>query len=182
MSDVTFDNEIWRDVRGYEGLYQVSNQGRVRSLDRVLTYKNGAKHNYKGKVLKPVLNNMGYETVSFGRKRHQFIHRLVAGAFIPNPNNLPFINHKDENPRNNFPDNLEWCTQAYNLWYGSNSERNSYKRKPIIQLSLEGQFIKRYDSIKHAAKELGAKACSIGNAVRGFHHTSCGYKWIYANE
>ena len=181
MSCVNVYNEIWRDIRGYEGLYQVSNKGKVRSLNRVIVYKNGVRHPYKERILKPVLNEHGYETVQLGRKKHALIHRLVADAFVknPKPQKYKVINHKDENPRNNRFDNLEWCTQSYNLWYGSNSNRNSYKRKPVLQKTMDGVFVKKYESINQAAEALCALPSNIGNAARGFVKSSHGYKWEF---
>ncbi len=105
--------EIWKDIEGYEGLYQVSNLGDVRSLK----YAGGNKV----KILKQG-NVNGYKRVSLhknNKQKNYFVHRLVAMTFIPNPNNLPLVNHKDENKTNNSVDNLEWCTQKYNINYGS---------------------------------------------------------------
>ena len=106
--------QIWKDIPGYEGLYEVSNTGRVRSLNY-----NGTG---KTKVMKLSTNKLGYKKVGLckdGKRKVYFIHRLVALAFIPNPNNYPIINHKDENPSNNAVWNLEWCTQKYNINYGN---------------------------------------------------------------
>lgn len=113
--------EIWKEIKGYEGLYEVSNLGRVRSVDRTVLYKNGQTHIHKGKLLVPGVGKTGYMQVCLcknGEMKHPLIHRLVAETFIPNPDNLPQINHKDENPSNNVLDNLEWCTAEYNLKYG----------------------------------------------------------------
>lgn len=108
--------EIWKDIVGYEGLYQVSNEGNVRTTKRQGT---------KGGLLKIGISNK-YCFVRLcknGKKKPFWIHRLVAQAFIPNPNELPIINHKDQNPSNNMVDNLEWCTTKYNMNYGSIRER-----------------------------------------------------------
>ena len=128
--------EIWRDIiiekngvtYDYSGLYEVSNYGRVRSLDRVDS--NG--HRLKGKIKKLRVNNMGYVCVGLckdGKVKTFSVHRLVATAFIPNPKNLPVVNHRDENPSNNCVKNLEWCTQKYNTNYGTCQERRSEKIK-----------------------------------------------------
>ena len=114
--------EIWKDIIGYEGLYQVSSYGRVRSLDRYDS-RNCFR---KKRILKLCANRLGYLKVglwSNGKVKHHLVHRLVAEAFIPNPNNLPIINHIDENPSNNNVDNLEWCTAKYNMNYGTIRER-----------------------------------------------------------
>ena len=110
--------EKWKHIAGYEGLYLVSNLGRVRNAE---------------KVLKPTLNSKGYERVGLhknGRLKTVYVHRLVAEAFVPNPEKLPQVNHKDENKRNNHADNLEWCTPLYNNTYGKKNERaNETRRK-----------------------------------------------------
>lgn len=117
-------NEVWKDIKGYEGSYQVSSIGRVRSLDRLITHMNMGiirKHLYKGKILKPILEPDGYLSVSLykkGSSTKKFrIHRLVCESFISNPNNYPIINHKDENKTNNMVENLEWCDYSYNNTY-----------------------------------------------------------------
>ncbi len=117
--------EIWKEIKGYEGLYEVSDLGRVRSLDRYVSYVNGQKHLHKGKVLSPGVSN-GYLQVSLcknGEIKHPLVHRLVADAFIPNPDNLPQVNHKDENPSNNMVVNLEWCSSEYNINYGGRTQK-----------------------------------------------------------
>lgn len=117
-------DEIWKDIPGYEGKYEVSNLGNVRSLN----------YNHTGeiKLLKQGTNKKGYKLVNLcknGKQKCYLIHRLVAMTFIPNPNNLPIINHKDENKVNNNVKNLEWCTIAYNNNYGTRNERTSESHK-----------------------------------------------------
>ena len=142
---------IWKDIKGYEGKYQISNKGRVRSLD----YK-GTK---KKKLLKASTNKEGYIQIRLyknGKGKTYFVHRLVAEAFILNPNNYPVVNHKDENKSNNSVDNLEWCTVEYNNTYGTRLERMSKTRsKAIRQLSLEGDLIKVWESASEVARVLG---------------------------
>ena len=103
--------EIWKDITGYESLYQISNKGRIKSLQRFVTSKNGSKQLIKEKIRKTSVTTAGYEYVvlsSNGKCKTLLIHRLVAESFIPNPNNLECVNHKDENKSNNCVDNLEW--------------------------------------------------------------------------
>lgn len=124
--------EIWKDIKNFEGYYQVSNLGRVRSLDRIIVYNNGRKHIHKGKILNLKPKKTGYIDVYLQKQfdsKNFLLHRLVAEAFIPNPNNYPIINHKDENPSNNCVDNLEWCTYEYNNNYGSRNSKLSNSRK-----------------------------------------------------
>lgn len=124
-------NEVWKDIKGYERLYQVSNFGRVRSLDRVLKNRWG---NFckKGVILTPLLFTKGYLGVrlydGYGNGKTYRIHRLVAETFLPNPNNYPQVNHKDENKTNNRVENLEWCTLEYNINYGTRTTRMGQTR------------------------------------------------------
>ena len=116
--------QIWKDIPNYEGKYQVSNTGRVRSLNYNRTGKI--------KVRKQGKDKLGYKSVFLckdGKNKGYLVHRLVALAFIPNPNNYPVINHKDENPSNNYYKNLEWCTQEYNCNYGNCRKKMSEARK-----------------------------------------------------
>ena len=115
--------EIWKDILGYEGLYQVSSYGRIKSLSR--KRNNGLD---KTIILKENINNKGYKRINLHKNKKMksyLVHRLVAQAFIPNPNNYPIINHKDENPSNNHVSNLEWCTYKYNNNYGTKGEKIS---------------------------------------------------------
>ena len=119
--------EEWRDIKGYEGKYQVSNLGRVKSLK-------DSKENYREKILSNSTDKRGYSNVNLyknGKRNYFKVHRLVAEAFIPNPNNYPQVNHKDENKTNNCVSNLEWCTHEYNINYGTRNKRVSEKMKGI---------------------------------------------------
>lgn len=183
--------EEWKDIAGYEGLYQVSNLGRVRSLPR----KDPRGHQLKGKYLKPGTGTNGYLFVVLSKNgivSTNDIHRLVAQAFIDNPNNLPFVNHKDEVKTNNQVENLEWCTPKYNVNYGGCCQRISESRKGQ-RLSAETiEKIRRknmkrvlcvetgkvFDSIKSA--EAATNATTICNALKGRIETAGGYHWRYA--
>jgi hypothetical protein len=156
--------EIWKDIIGFEGVYQISNFGRVKSLPKY-TYSRGYPQLRKEKILKPCYTgkNRCYATVRLNDGKGYKIHRLVAQAFIPNPDNLPCVNHKDENPKNNHVDNLEWCTNQYNVKYSA--KPLSYEHKQKISLAHKGKKlsdehinrlresqIKRYENIEEHKK------------------------------
>ena len=116
------NEEIWRPIEGYEGLYEVSSYGRVRSLDMYVKVGYGNYRLHKGKVLSPAKDTNGYLKVNLycnGKQKTINVHILVAQAFLPNPDNLPQVNHKDENKSNNRVENLEMCNAKYNLSYGT---------------------------------------------------------------
>ena len=188
--------EIWKDIEGYEGKYQVSNLGRVRSLDR---YQYRANPNtgkpYKtfkaGVVLKEQVGNNGYLRVKiFDADNHQkmaLVHRLVAKAFIPNYQNLPEVNHKDENKSNNRADNLEWCTQSYNVTYNGLQARRyesggGRRKRPVEQLTADGQHVATFGSMSEASEMTGVNIHHIYNCCSGRQHTAKGYRWRYADE
>lgn len=142
-------------VKGYEGYYEVDQFGRVYGCDRVVHVEdNGREYDkpIKGKQLKQTTHSAGYKVVGLtkdGTTKGTYVHRIVAEAFIPNPDNLPMVNHKDEDKSNNFVDNLEWCTAAYNSTYGSAIERSSEKKRGVplsekhkedIAKSLKGYY------------------------------------------
>ena len=171
--------EIWKDILGYEGLYQVSNFGRVKSLERI----DYLGHHRKEKILKIQKTDKRYYRVGLTDKNKKrkifFVHRLVAEAFIPNSYNLPFINHKDENPSNNIYTNLEWCTQLYNNCYGNRIEKVIEKQsKPVLQYDLNGNLIKEWKSL-HEAEKFGYDRCSIKRCNKGERKTHKGSIWKY---
>lgn len=195
------DGEVWKDIAGYEGSYQVSNMGRVKSLDRMV---NSARSSTglrlsKGRVLKTYFARYGkcrknrntdraYELVHLynGVYDKAFsIHRLVAKAFIPNPNNLPQVNHKDENPANNRASNLEWCDSSYNANYGTRNKRVSTNRKdktPVNQFSVNGEFIAQYESLTMAAKSTNVRISLISAVCRGLQSSAAGFVWKFADS
>lgn len=138
--------EIWKDIEGYEGYYQVSSFGRVRSVDR----HDSRGYFRKGRLMATKDANTGYKVISLSKNaisKHYQIHRLVAIAFIPNPNNFPIINHKDENPKNNYANNLEWCDYKYNANYG----KMTHKFRSSLVL---GEKHPRHKLTKHDVKEI----------------------------
>lgn len=177
--------EIWKDVIGYEGLYKVSNLGNVISINY-----NGTK---KSKHLSKNLNHKGYEVVHLTKtpkSKHVFVHRLVAMSFIPNPNNLPQVNHIDGNKKNNKVDNLEWCTNKYNYEHAvktgliKKEKQKGYHRsnsRSVNQYDLNGNFIKHWDYILEAAKELNISFTSIYHNCNGQIKKPKLFIWKYAD-
>lgn len=168
---------------GFEDYYEVSSYGRVRSKDRITIYKNGNKHLHKGKILSAALNVHGYRKVSLSVNGVSFtksVCRLVAIAFLPNPFNLPQVNHIDENKLNDNVCNLEWCTPKYNMNYGSVKERRAEKRKKgILQFTADGAFVREWDSATSAERELGISHSHIAKCCRGKANQTGNYIWKY---
>lgn len=161
--------EIWRDIPDYEGLYQVSNLGRVKSL-------NYNRTNVE-KILKLVQDRNGYLIVKLSKKgkaKLKKVHRLVAQAFIPNPNNLPQINHKNEIVSDNISDNLEWCTAQYNKEYSS--------ARKIIQKDISGRIIKLWNSMMQIERELNIPNSCISYCCKKKGRTTHGYIWEVKDE
>ena len=175
----TLKQEEWKPIPGYEGLYEVSNYGRVRSF----------KWSSNGKILSPIKCGNGYLFVILYKdgkaKKHCTIHRLVAEAFIPNPSNFPQVNHMDECKKNNYFENLEWCSSAYNNSYGTRTRRMAEKNsKPVVQLDKKGNFISEFESLREASRRTGIadeNICRCCNHKPG-RYSAGGFIWIYKDE
>lgn len=187
---------VRKPVKGYEGYYEVDQFGRVFSVDRVVSVDdNGRKYDkpIAGKQMKQTVHDKGYKVVSLtkdGETKTKFVHRLVAEAFLDNPDNLPMVNHKDEDKTNNFLENLEWCTALYNNTYGNAPKkrakklrgRESEKRIPVIQRNLDGEFINWHPSITEAAKSVNSRPQAISAVCNGERKSNRGYVWIFDGE
>lgn len=183
--------EVWKDIAGYEGLYQVSNMGRVRSFSREVKCCGGHSRITRSHILHGYINGSGYYEVALCNSEgqsHRRVHELVAKAFIPNPTHLPVINHIDEDKANNKVNNLEWCTTAYNNAYGTRNFRIGETLKltrtgrPVIQLSLDDCFLKEYRTIRLAARENHVQPSNIHKACDGTIKQTGGFKWRYKEE
>lgn len=174
------DNEIWKDIEGCED-YEISSWGRVKSL------KYG-----KERILKPAKTEKGYLKVTLcdgnGTQKKYRVHRLVAQAFLSNPQHLPCINHKDEDPTNNHVSNLEWCSVRYNNTYGTRMQRvtektrNGKLSKPVIQLTLDGNVVKVWASTMEIQRQLDWSSGTISACARGLYPIRYGFKWIYVED
>jgi hypothetical protein len=161
--------EQMKDIKDYEGLYQVSNLGTVYSVK-------------SGKFLKPRKTKLGYILIDLYKNNKQktyYLHRLVAQAFIPNPLNLPEVNHKSEIKTDNRVENLEWMSHKENINYGSRTERCS---KKVLQFTREGEFVAEYSSTHEAERQTGIYFQSISQCCKGKRHSAGNYIWRYKKE
>ena len=179
------ESEIWKDVVGYEGFYQVSNKGNVYSVGRV----DSRGHRRRGRILKPKYDRGGYLTVNLcknGKLKTKKVHRLVAGAFLPNPNGLPQVNHRDEIKDNNNVENLEWCDSKHNINYGTRNERIS---KKVRVVNAKTGDVVEFNSTAEAGRK-GYDQSSVSAACRGVYtdsngkligdgHLYRGFRWYY---
>lgn len=180
--------EVWKDIVGYEDYYEVSNLGNIRRKEITIERKDGSKMYlpqrpikivpYYGKSLIPRYRvNLIYN----GKKTVMSVHRVVAMAFIPNPNNYPQVNHKDEDPSNNNVNNLEWCLLEYNHNYGTRNFRHAESLKKKINVyDIDYNFIRQFNSIKEAAQELNVDASGIVKVCKHKYKTCGSYIFEYA--
>ena len=188
-------SEVWKDIAGYEGYYQISNYGRVRSLDRQHKSVGNNMQNCPGKMLKLNKTEKGYLTVNLSKDsklKVSRVHRLVANAFIINPNNKPNIDHIDGNPSNNEVSNLQWCTQKENMNNPIHSERRAIanKNRDYSKINKRGKYVVQIDasteieiaqfiSAKDASRKTKSDQTGIINCCKGKQLTAGGYKWKY---
>ena len=177
--------EEWKPVKNYEQYYEVSSLGRIRSLDRKTIFKDGRVRQFYGKVLIiNTVNNSGYLTVSLhdrGKSKTFLVHRIVAEAFVENPNQYTEVNHIDQNKKNNRVENLEWCTNKENVNHGNEIERGAKKqRRNFVQLDMDGNLVKVWSGFKKMQRETGVQRKSVYECCVGKRDSYMGYKWKYA--
>ena len=176
--------EKWKPIDGFEGYYEVSDQGRIKSLERTLVMKNGVLRPVHERIMRPQPQKTGYLNVTLshcdkGPKR-LLIHRIVAEAFVPNPHGLPEVNHKDEDKANNCASNLEWCDRRYNNTYGTAKLRAAITQgRPVLQLK-DGKIVNAWPSMGLAAAFTNATQGGITGCCQGKMKTSGGFGWCYA--
>lgn len=180
------EDEIWKDINGYEGYYQISNYGNARSLDRQVGCRWGGLRDYGGKSLLTETTKDGYQRIVFMRdaiKERFLVHRIVAEAFIPNPENKPYVNHIDGDKSNNYFGNLEWCTNSENVLH---ADRNGLRDMSTHQPS-NSKGVRCIDngmefaSTTKAVKWLGRNKNSVAVISRAIKNDgkAYGYKWEY---
>lgn len=182
-------DEEWKDIEGYEGLYAISNLGRIKSYERWCGFYLKSES-----IRNSFYKSNGYECIDLYNRNHKkqkyYVHRLVAKAFIGNPENKPEVNHKDCNPQNNKVDNLEWVTSVENKKAGdtplhmSQAQKSKKSCKPVEQYTLDGVFIKGYISAADAARETGIDSSTISKVCRHVpkYNTCGGYVWKYKDN
>lgn len=184
--------EIWKIIDNFSS-YEISSYGRLRSTNHTVIRGNNRPMTVKSKILTPDKNRKGYLMINLrsddGKLKKVLIHRLVAQAFIPNPDNLPQVNHKDENKLNNHTNNLEWCTNKYNANYGSRGKRisksltnNGKISKTILQFDKNNNLIREWVSMNQIKRELNYNPGNIYKCCRREYRQAYGYIWEYKNE
>ena len=176
--------EQWKDIEGYEGHYQVSNLGRVKSLQRVVKSKSKGTRLVKERILSAAINKNGYYCVVLsilGKRKNMSVHRLVATTFIQNPLGFNEINHKDENKLNNNANNLEWCDRVYNANYGTGVNRCSQKKwKPVAMINKDTKQVERtFRSAREASSNTGIDFRRISSVCNNKRKSAGGYIWKF---
>ena len=179
-------NEEWRDVAGYEGLYQVSSEGHVKSLERKVPKWDGER-TVKERILKPRTDHYGYLLVSLcagGKSKTLKVHRLVCEAFHDNPENKLDVNHINENKTDNRACNLEWCTRRENVNHGTRNVRAGKAiakalSKPVGQYTLDGDLVKAWQSANEVQRQTGFSQGNISEVANGNRKTAHGFIWKY---
>lgn len=171
------EGEVWKDIKGLDGLYKVSNKGRIKAMQSIRKFGN-KKRRHREHIIKQFPNWAGYlhcAISDINQIKHKIIvHKCVAEHFLSKPSDAQCVNHKDENKQNNCVENLEFCTFSYNLNYGS---RNGWNCHAVAKCDLEGNIIAQYNSIREAAKAMRRVPSAISNCLMGVAHTCGGYKW-----
>jgi hypothetical protein len=189
-------HESWKDIDGYEGLYQASNRGRIKSLRKTITYPSGRKEVRPEAIRKLIYNKNGYTYVGLTKNKKQTlhrVHRLIAKAFVPNPNGFPEVNHEDFNKKNNDFENLKWCDKFYQNQHAATKPNRKWQRhrvgmtgklnpksKPVVQI-LSGNIVNRFESACMAAEKLGLQQSKISACCLGKRHMHGGYSWRFAD-
>lgn len=178
--------EIWKDIPGYEGHYQVSNMGRIKSLERISVRNNGksesANYHIKERILNVQTQTQGYSQIVLSKNgdRKTFrVNVLVAKLFVENPFKKTYVNHIDGNKNNNRADNLEWVTAKENIVHAYKSGLLKHYKRKVLQLDENGNVLKKFNSLKEAAEYVGGSKCGICEACKGRRTHSYGYKWKY---
>lgn len=184
--------EIWRDIKGYEGLYEVSDLGNVKSLERSIVRKDGTSYYIAERILRPRKKSEGYLDVALnkdGKAKHYRVHRLVAEMFIPNPENKPEVNHINANKSDNRVENLEWATREENIHHAikeglaTTCVKNNKRSKPVAQYDKNNILIEIYPSMREAERQTGIHQGDICKCCKKEKHhiTAGGFIWAYAD-